>query len=41
MDPDKLRDIVAGIPAGHWMSYGDVCAAAGGGPAHARASAAR
>jgi len=37
MDGEKLGEIVAGIPAGHWMSYGDVCAAAGGGAAHARA----
>ena len=29
MDIEKLCEIVAGIPAGHWMSYGDVCAAAG------------
>ena len=36
MDLDKLRAVVAAIPAGHWMSYGDVCAAAGGGPQHAR-----
>jgi alkylated DNA nucleotide flippase Atl1 len=30
MDRDKLRTVVEGIPAGHWMSYGDVCVAAGG-----------
>ena len=36
MDVDKLREVVETIPAGHWMSYGDVCAAAGGGPQHAR-----
>src|SRR3954462_11142507 len=29
MDPDRLGEIVAGIPAGHWMSYADVCAALG------------
>src|SRR5205085_4147592 len=32
MDNEKLREIVAAIPAGHWMSYGDVCEAAGGSP---------
>ena len=36
MDVSKLREIVASIPPGHWMSYGDVAAAAGGGEAHAR-----
>jgi alkylated DNA nucleotide flippase Atl1 len=36
MDVEKLREVVEAIPAGHWMSYGDVCAAAGGGPQHAR-----
>jgi alkylated DNA nucleotide flippase Atl1 len=35
MDIEKLQDVVAGIPAGHWMSYGDVCAAAGGVPRQA------
>jgi alkylated DNA nucleotide flippase Atl1 len=30
MDRDKLRTVVEGIPAGRWMSYGDVCVAAGG-----------
>src|SRR3954466_3784047 len=29
MDTDRLGEIVAGIPAGHWMSYADVCAALG------------
>ena len=29
METDKLRDVVAAIPAGHWMSYADVCAALG------------
>ena len=29
MDIDKLCEIVDGIPAGHWMSYRDVCVAAG------------
>jgi alkylated DNA nucleotide flippase Atl1 len=30
MDRDKLRTVVEGIPAGRWMSYADVCVAAGG-----------
>jgi alkylated DNA nucleotide flippase Atl1 len=30
MDRDKLRQVVEGIPAGQWMSYADVCVAAGG-----------
>ena len=37
MDPDRVREIVADIPAGAWMSYGDVARAAGGGDQHARA----
>jgi alkylated DNA nucleotide flippase Atl1 len=37
MDPDRVREIVASIPPGGWMSYGDVAAAAGGGATHARA----
>jgi alkylated DNA nucleotide flippase Atl1 len=36
MDPDRVRDVVASIPPGSWMSYGDVAAAAGGGSTHAR-----
>ena len=36
MDLDQLRAVVAGIPAGRWMSYGDVAAAAGGTDRHAR-----
>ena len=36
MDLDQLRQVVAAIPAGHWMSYGDVAAAAGGTDRHAR-----
>src|SRR4051812_15928590 len=36
MDLDKMREIVAAIPPGAWMSYGDVAAAAGGGDVHAR-----
>jgi alkylated DNA nucleotide flippase Atl1 len=30
MDRDKLRTVVEGIPKGRWMSYADVCVAAGG-----------
>ena len=30
MDGDKLREVIAAIPEGRWMSYGDVCEAAGG-----------
>ena len=30
MDRDKLRSVVEGIPRGRWMSYADVCVAAGG-----------
>ena len=36
MDEDKLREIVADIPKGHWASYGDVARAAGGTDVHAR-----
>jgi alkylated DNA nucleotide flippase Atl1 len=36
MDPDLLPEVLARIPAGHWMSYGDVAAAAGGTDRHAR-----
>jgi alkylated DNA nucleotide flippase Atl1 len=36
MDLDRMREIVAAIPPGAWMSYGDVAAAAGGGDVHAR-----
>jgi alkylated DNA nucleotide flippase Atl1 len=32
MDDEALRAVVAAIPPGRWMSYGDVCAAAGGHP---------
>lgn len=35
MDDETLQEAVAGIPPGHWMSYGDVCAAAGGHPRQA------
>jgi alkylated DNA nucleotide flippase Atl1 len=37
MDLDRLRAIVAAIPEGGWMSYGDVARAAGGTDKHARA----
>ena len=37
MDPERVREIVATIPAGGWMSYGDVARAAGGTDVHARA----
>jgi alkylated DNA nucleotide flippase Atl1 len=36
MDREKLRTVVEGIPAGRWMSYADVCVAAGGFPDEAR-----
>ena len=36
MDLDRVREIVASIPRGSWMSYGDVAAAAGGSDIHAR-----
>src|SRR4051795_1434075 len=36
MDLDRLREIVASIPPGHWMSYGDLALAAGGSDRHAR-----
>ena len=37
MDSDQVSAIVAGIPDGHWASYGDVARAAGGTDQHARA----
>ena len=37
MDPELVRQTVAAIPAGAWMSYGDVARAAGGTDVHARA----
>jgi alkylated DNA nucleotide flippase Atl1 len=37
MDTDLLRAVVRAIPAGAWMSYGDVSRAAGGNDMHARA----
>ena len=33
MDDGSLAAVVAAIPPGRWMSYGDVVAAAGGHPA--------
>jgi alkylated DNA nucleotide flippase Atl1 len=36
MDSDRLREVVAAIPEGAWMSYGDVARAAGGADRHAR-----
>ena len=37
MDLDRMRAVVAAIPEGGWMSYGDVARAAGGTDKHARA----
>jgi alkylated DNA nucleotide flippase Atl1 len=37
MDTDRLREAVAAIPPGRWISYGDLASAAGGGDRHARA----
>jgi alkylated DNA nucleotide flippase Atl1 len=37
MDPARVREIVAAIPPGAWMSYGDVARAACGTDQHARA----
>src|SRR4051812_12169655 len=37
MDLDRMRAIVASIPEGGWMSYGDVARGAGGTDQHARA----
>jgi alkylated DNA nucleotide flippase Atl1 len=36
MDSDSLREAVAAIPHGAWMSYGDLARAAGGSDQHAR-----
>jgi alkylated DNA nucleotide flippase Atl1 len=36
MDLERIREVVAAIPAGAWMSYGDVARAAGGTDVHAR-----
>ncbi|MCW3041453.1 MAG: hypothetical protein JWM31_3358 [Solirubrobacterales bacterium] len=35
MDDETLCAVVAAIPPGRWMSYGDVCAVAGGHPRQA------
>jgi alkylated DNA nucleotide flippase Atl1 len=35
MDDEVLRAVVEAIPPGRWMSYGDVCEAAGGAPRQA------
>ncbi|MCW3015348.1 MAG: hypothetical protein JWO02_2440 [Solirubrobacterales bacterium] len=32
MDDETLRAVVGAIPSGRWMSYADVCSAAGGVP---------
>src|SRR4051812_24233432 len=37
METERVREVVEAIPRGHWMSYADVCEAAGGTPIHARA----
>lgn len=29
VDWDKIHDVIRSIPIGYWMSYGDVCEAAG------------
>jgi alkylated DNA nucleotide flippase Atl1 len=36
IESDHLRDVVATIPSGRWMSYGDVAHACGGNDRHAR-----
>src|SRR5215218_10463239 len=36
MDLELMRETVAAIPPGAWMSYGDVATAAGGSDIHAR-----
>lgn len=35
LDAELLQEVVGAIPPGHWMSYGDVVAAAGGSPRQA------
>jgi alkylated DNA nucleotide flippase Atl1 len=37
MNVEQMEAIVGSIPAGHWVSYGDVARAAGGSDLHARA----
>jgi alkylated DNA nucleotide flippase Atl1 len=36
IESDHLRDVLAAIPSGGWMSYGDVAQACGGTDRHAR-----
>ena len=36
IETDRLHEVLAAIPAGGWMSYGDVAHACGGGDRHAR-----
>jgi alkylated DNA nucleotide flippase Atl1 len=36
IDSERLRDVLATIPHGGWMSYGDVAHACGGNDRHAR-----
>jgi alkylated DNA nucleotide flippase Atl1 len=36
MDTDRLGPLLEGVPAGHWVSYGDVARALGEHPAAAR-----
>ena len=36
IESDRLRAVVTAIPAGAWMSYGDVARACGGNDRHAR-----
>ena len=36
IESDQLSDVLASIPAGRWMSYGDVAHACGGNDRHAR-----
>src|SRR5215217_3689280 len=36
IETDRLRDVLASIPQGGWMSYGDVAHACGGNDRHAR-----
>ena len=36
IETDRLRDVLATIPPGGWMSYGDVAHACGGTDRHAR-----
>ena len=36
IESDRLRDVLASIPPGGWMSYGDVAHACGGTDRHAR-----